>query len=123
MSAAPPDPRRAENDLWHALEERRDEIRAAGLGFSERQHHHLREAHAARRLIAELNASMEKRASGASGDSYYLRPMAQAIQAGFQPWEELITRTDETWTEFFTSRARQGARQAIDDAKAYIPFL
>ena len=124
MSTATSKPRQdAENALWHALEERRDAIRAAGLGFSERQHHQLRQAWAAGRLIDRLNAGMEKRAKATRADEYYLRPMAQAIKAGLHPWEELLVRRGEPWAPYVTPGARQGARRAIEDAKAYIPLL
>lgn len=93
LNTASSDPRRiAENDLWHALEERREAIRAAHLTFSERQHHQLREAHEAGRLIDTLNAAMERRATATTADPYYLRPMAEAIKAGLDPWEAVLIR-------------------------------
>lgn len=124
LNTASSDPRRiAENDLWHALEERREAIRAAHLTFSERQHHHLREAHEAGRLIDTLNAAMERRATATTADPYYLRPMAEAIKAGLAPWEEVLIRRGEPWTPYVTRGARRGALRAIEDAKSYIPFL
>ena len=91
LSTASSNPRlAAENALWHALEECRDVIRAAILGFGERQHHQLREAHSAARLIDELCAAMESYTGGA--DPYYLRPMTQTIKRGLPTWEHLLIR-------------------------------
>lgn len=60
MSTTPSDPRRAaENALWSALEDRRDQIRAAGLGFSERQFHQMREAHDDNKLLHWMCRAME----------------------------------------------------------------
>lgn len=119
----PSDPlRAAENALWHALEERRDQIRAAGLGFSERQHHRFRELWEEKRLIQGLNESMARYKEG-SGDPYYLRPMAEALKHGFQPWEELLLRHDEAWSPYVSAKARLGCQRSIADAKAFIPFL
>lgn len=123
MSTTPTTTRRAaENALWYALEERRDQIRAAGQGFSERQHHQFREAHAAGKLINDLCASMEGYYPG-RGDPYYLRPMAQAIKQGLPTWEDVLIRKGEPWTPFVTAAARRGSQKCILDAKAYIPFL
>lgn len=113
--------RAAENALWHALEERRDQIRAAGLTFSERQHHQFREAHAAGSLIQKLCGAMENYTG--NGDPYYLRPMAQAIKHGLRTWEEVLICTGEPWRPYVTPRARRGAQTCIKDATAYIPFL
>ena len=114
-------PRRRER-IWYALEERRDQIRAAGQGFSERQHHQFREAHAAGKLINDLCASMEGYYPG-RGDPYYLRPMAQAIKHVLPTWEDVLIRKGEPWTPFVTAAARRGSQKCILDAKAYIPFL
>ena len=113
--------RAAENALWCALEERRDQIRAAGLGFSERQHHVFRQSHAAGKLIAGLCGSMEGYKS--NGDPHYLRPMAQAIKHGLPTWEDVLIRPGEPWTPFVTAGARRGAKKCIKDAAAYMPFL
>lgn len=115
-------PRRAaENALWHALEERRDAIRAAGQNFSERQHHQFRQAHAAGRLIAELCRAMENYKG--NGDPYYLRPMAEALKHGLPTWEDVLIRRGQPWTPYVTATARRGAQRCIADARAYIPFL
>ena len=122
MSTAPSAGRRAaENALWHALEERRDAVRTAGLGFSERQHHQFREAHAAGNLIGERGTASESYTGGA--DPYYLRPMAQVIKSGLPTWEDVLIRRGESWTRYVTPGARRGARRAIADATSYIPFL
>lgn len=123
MSGFAPNPQRAaENALWHALEERRDEIRAAKLSFSERQHHQLREAHAADRLIATLCNWMENYDSARS-DPYYKKPVAQAIKHGLETWEHVFIRPNQPWTPYVTPRARRGAKQCVADAQAYIPYL
>jgi hypothetical protein len=114
--------RAAENALWHALEERRDDIRAAGLwtGRSEQQHQGFGEAHAAARLIDELVAIMERRAMRAGGDPVQLTAMAQAIKHGFPIWEEVLIRPGELWTPYFKRpRVREGAERAIEAAKAW----
>jgi hypothetical protein len=124
MSTTSSDPRRAAaNDLWHALEARRDAIRAAGLGFSERQHSLLREAHNAGGLIDRLNTAMERRAKATTADPYYLRAMADAMKHGLPIWEEILIQPGQTWTPYVTPGARRGAKRAIEDAKAYIAFL
>ncbi len=107
--------------MWHALEERREQIRAAGLSFSERQHDQFRQAHAAGKLIAHLCADMENDAG--KGDSYYLRPMAQAIKNGLSTWEDVLIRRGAPWTPYVTPAARRAAERWIAEAKAYIPFL
>jgi hypothetical protein len=114
-------PRAAENALWYALEERRDQIRAAGLTFSERQHHQLREAHDKGNLIQGLGGGVERYKG--NGNEYYLRPMAQAIKHGLPTLEHVLIRPGEPWTPYVTPGARRGAQRAIADATAYIPFL
>lgn len=121
MSSQPNARRAADNALWHALEERRDAIRAAGQSFSERQHHQFRQAHAAGRLITELCGAMENYKG--SGDPYYLRPMAEALKHGLPTWEDVLIRRGKSWTPYVTPAARRGAQQCIADARAYIPFL
>lgn len=107
--------------MWYALEERRDEIRAAGLPFSERQHHQFREAHDEGRLIHALCTAMEKYEP--KGDEYYLRPMAEAIKRDLPTWEHVLIRPGEPWTPYVTPRARRGAQRCIKEATDYIPFL
>lgn len=112
MSTASSNPGRdAENARWHALEERRDALRAVGLRFSGRQYGQIREAHAAGRLIDELNRAMEGRATAPPGNPYYLRPTAKALRRGLAPWEEVLIRRNEPWTPYFTSRARGRGRR------------
>jgi hypothetical protein len=124
VATPPPDPRRAaDNALWHALEERREAIRAAGLTFSERQHHQLREAWHEHRLIDALCNAMEDYTHKAAPNPYYLRPMAQAIKKGLETWEHVLIRRGEPWTRYVTPKARRGANKVIADATAYIPFL
>jgi hypothetical protein len=88
MSSASSNPRRdAENALWHALDERRDALRAVGLRFSGRQYGQFREAYEAGRLIDELNRAMEGRPTAPpGGNPYYLCPMAEALKRGLAPW-------------------------------------
>jgi hypothetical protein len=76
----PSDPHRAaENAFWAALQERRDQIRGAGVGFDERSHHRLRELHAERRLISGLVAGVARYRAG-RGDPGRLKAMAVAIE-------------------------------------------
>ena len=118
-----PDPRRAaENALWYALEERRDEIRAAGLGFSERQHDRLRTAHEEKRLISAMCAAMERYKKG-GGDPYYLQPMALAIKNGLETWEHVLIRKGEPWTPYVSRAAERGAKWCIEDATDWIAAL
>ena len=117
-------PRRdAENALWHALEERRDAIRAKKLVFSERQHHQFREAHAAGTLIATLCKAMENYRSNSPGEAYYLEAQARQIKAGLENWEHVLIRQNAPWSPYVTSAARRGANQCIKDAKQLVPFV
>lgn len=123
MSITPSNPRRlAENALWYALDERREQLRDVGLPFDERSHHHFRELHDERRLISGLCKGMGQYKKG-RGDPDRLRPMAQAIKAGLDTWEHVLTRRGEPWTPYVTPEARRGATWAIEDAKDIIPFV
>lgn len=113
--------RAAEHALWSAIEDRRDQIRAAKLPFGERQHHKLRVAHDEGRLIEALCGAMENYRS--SADEHNLRGMARTIRAGFPTWEEILIRPGEPWSPFVSPAARRGAKQSIADATAYIPLL
>jgi hypothetical protein len=105
--------------LWYALEERRDQIRAAGLPFSERQHHYLREAHDEGKLIQRL-CDVETYKGNADAEN---RAMAQAIKRGLPTLEDVLIRRGEPWTPYVRPACRRGAQTAIADAKAYIPFV
>jgi hypothetical protein len=85
----------------------------------------MREAHAAGRLIDDLNAAMERRARATPrpGDDYDLRVMAQFMKHRLPIWEEVLIRPGEPWRPYFTPRARLGARRAIEDARAYMQDL
>jgi hypothetical protein len=123
VSASQSDPRRAaENAFWSALEERRDQIRAAGLTFDERSHHHLREAHADGTLLAGLCAGVGRYKTG-GGDPHKLEVMAKVIKRGLPTWEDLLIRPGAPWAPYVTAEGRMGAKRCIADAKAYIPFV
>lgn len=113
--------RAAENALWQALEERRGTLRAAGLPFSERQHHQFRQAHAAGTLLSGLCSAMENYKS--PGDHRYLTPMAHALKRNLETVEDVLIRRGGPWTAYVTARARRGARTITADARELIPFV
>ncbi len=120
--ASSTDPKRAaENALWHALQERREKIRADGLTFSERQHHQLRQAWEAGTLIDDLNRSMENYKS--PGDPYYKTAMAHAMKNGHEIWEEILLHKREPWSPYISPKAKLGARKIVDDTKAFAAGL
>lgn len=122
MSTTPSDARlAAENALWLALQDRRKQIRAAGLGFGERQHLKLAEAHAKGELIKKLCEAMEnyKRPR----DDHNLRGMAKAMNHGLETWEEVLISPGKPWSPYVSRAAVRGARNSIADAKAFIPYL
>ena len=123
MSTPSSDPRRAaENALWYALEERRDQIRAAGLPFSERQHHYLREAHDEGHLIQYL-CGVEGYTGSSTDYDDSLTAMAHLIKRGLPTLEDVLIRKGEPWTPYVRLPCRRGAEKAIADATAHIPFL
>ena len=123
MSINPSNPRRAaENAFWYALQERRDQIRAAGLPFDERSHTQHRELHAEGRLISGLVAGVARYKAGA-GKPWRLKAMAVAMKAGLPTWEHLLIQPGEPWAPYVTQGAKRGARAAIADAKSLIPFV
>ena len=107
--------------MWYALEERRDQIRAADLPFSERQHHYLREAHDEGNLIEYLCGVEGYKGSADDEDS--LRAMAHLIKRGHETLEHVLIRRGEPWTPYVRLRCRRGAQKAIADAAAQAPFL
>jgi len=112
----------AENALWHALEERRDDIRAARLwsGRSEQQHQRFYEAHAAGRLIDDLVAGLKRRATREGGDPVQLTAMAQLITHGLPIWEQVVIRPGEPWSDCLKSpRVQEGAERAIEAAEEW----
>jgi hypothetical protein len=123
LSVTPLDPlRAAENAFWHALEERRDQIREAGLAFDERSHHRFRESYAEGRLLSGLCAGVERYKKG-RGDPDRLQAMARVMKRGLPTWEDILIRRGEPWTPYVTPKARRGAQWAIADAKTIIPFV
>ncbi len=123
MSINPSNPRRAaENALWYALEERRDQIRAAGLPFDERSHHRFRELHAERRLISAFVAGVARYKAG-GGDPVRLKAIAVVMKAGLPTWEHLLIQPSEPWAPYVTQEAKRGARAVIADAQALILFV
>ena len=80
LSTPSPNPRRiAENSLWHALEERCEQVGRAGLKYSPRQYAQLKQAHEDGDLIAQLCGAME--GCTGKGDPYYLEAMARVHEA------------------------------------------
>src|SRR5262245_422469 len=124
MSITASDPRRAAaNALWYALEERRDQIRAAGLRFGERQHHQMREAHDEGRLLDWMCKAMENHKDKPPRNPANLAAMAKVIKSGLPTWEHVLIRRGEPWAPYVTPKARLGAQLSIAGAKAYTPFI
>ena len=112
----------AENALWHGLDERRDDVRAARLwsGRSEQQHPRFYEAHAAGRLIDDLVAGLKRRATRERGDPVQLCAMTQLVQHGLPIWEQVVIRPGAPWSDYFNSpRVQEGAERAIEAAKEW----
>ena len=114
--------RDAENALWHALEERRENLRAAKLwtGRTEQQHRKLEAAYDDRRLIDALVETMERRARTPVHNDVHLRQMAKVIKAGYSIWEQILIEPNKPWSRYFGGRlVREGAEGAVADAKAW----
>jgi hypothetical protein len=111
----------AENDLWHALEERRDCWRDAHVwsGRTEQQHQKLYAAHASGRLIDDLVEVYERRGTQKGGNTVQLAAMAKAIKAGCPLLEHVLIQSGERWTRYITPRARAGAAAAIEAAEEW----
>lgn len=115
--------------MWNALVERRHQIRTAGVGFSERQHHQLREAYEAGKLLDWMHRAMENYPGNGNLDDLAARnldnlaAMAKTIKRGPPTWEHILTRMGEPWTPYVTPKARRGAENSIGGATAYIKYL
>lgn len=114
--------RAAENAFWTALEERRDDIRAARVPFDERSHSKFRELHSEHRLLSGLVAGVSRYKRG-RGDPNRLKAMALVMKAGLPTWEHLLLRPAEPWTPFVTKQAERGARAAIADAEELVRWV
>ena len=111
----------AENALWHALQERRDDLRDLKLwsGRTAQQHEKFNDAHAAGRLIDHMVAVLKRRATHTGGDHVQLAAMARMVKHGLL-WEQVEIREDEKWTPYFKSPpVREGANRAIGAAKEW----
>ena len=120
--AANNDKQDAEKALWHALEERRDNLRAAHLwtGRTEQQHRKLAAAYDDGRLIDALVEAMERRARTSEHSPVHLSQMAKVIKAGYPIWEQILIEPNKPWSRYFSGRlVREGAEGAIADAKAW----
>ena len=114
--------RDAENALWHALEERRENLRAEKLwtGRTEQQHRKLEAAYDDGRLIDALVEAMERRARTSVHSDVHLRQMAKVIKAGYPIWEQILIEPNKPWSRYFRGRlVREGAEGAVADAKAW----
>jgi len=91
--------RDAENALWHALEERRENLRAAQLwtGRTEQQHRKHAAAYDDGRLIDALVETMERRARSSTHSPVHPSQMAMS-QAGFRGDSEsrILSSGEET---------------------------
>ena len=114
--------RDAENALWHALGERRDNLRAAKLWTrrTEQQHRKLEAAYDDGRLIDALVDAMERRARASVHSDVHLSQMAKVIKAGYPIWEQILIEPNKPWSRYFRGRlVREGAEGAVADAKAW----
>jgi hypothetical protein len=112
----------AENALWHALEERRENLRAQKLwtGRTEQQHRKLEAAYDDRGLIDALVDAMERRARTSVHSDVHLRQMAKVMKAGYPIWEQILIEPNMPWSRYFRGRlVREGAEGAVADAKAW----
>ena len=112
----------AENALWRALEERRENLRAEKLwtGRTEQQHRRLEAAYDDRRLIDALVETMERRARTPVHNDVHLRQMAKVIKAGYPIWEQILIEPNKPWSRYFRGRlVRERAEGAVADAKAW----
>jgi hypothetical protein len=96
----------ADDALWRALVDRRKQIKAAGVTFSEHQHHQFRKAHDRGKLVQVLCKAMERYKGSANETN--LRAMAQTIEHGLLTWEEILIQPGEPWSPYVTARARLG---------------
>jgi hypothetical protein len=114
------DPKRAaENALWHALEDRRDQVRAAKLwtGRTQLQHQKLYDAHASKRLIDDLVANYEREARTPSSNPVQLAAMAKVMRAQLPILEDVLIRENQPWSPYFSGRAREGLKGVIQRTK------
>jgi hypothetical protein len=112
----------AQTALWHALEERRENLRAEKLwtGRTEQQHRKLEAAYDDGRLIDALVEAMERRARTSVHSDVHLRQMATVIKAGHPIWEQILIEPNKPWSRYFRGRlVREGAEGAVRDAKAW----
>ena len=110
----------AQNALWHALEERRENLRAEKLwtGRTEQQHRKLEAAYDDGRLIDALVEAMERRARTSVHSDVHLRQMAKVIKAGHPIWEQILIEPNKPWSRYFggvsfarAPRERSGTRR------------
>jgi hypothetical protein len=113
----------AENAFWDAVEEGRNQIRAAGLRFDERSHHRFREAHEEGNLLDGLCAGVERYYKEGSRDPNRLLAVAQVIKHDLPSWEHVLDPRGLPVGARRDARARLSAERAIADAKDLIRFL
>ncbi|MPZ24444.1 MAG: hypothetical protein GEU28_13130 [Dehalococcoidia bacterium] len=122
MSITPSDPRlAAENAFRHALEERRHQIRDAGLRFDPRSETQLEKAYDEGNLLSGLCEGVAR--FKPPGDPVRLQAMARLIKRGIDTWEHVLIRPGAPWERYVTPEARRGARAAIAEAQKVVPFV
>jgi hypothetical protein len=122
LSTTPSDPRRAaENAFRHALEERRDQIRDAGLRFDPRSETQLEKAYDEKHLLSGLCEGVAR--FKPPGDPVRLQAMARLMKGGLDTWEHVLIRPGAPWERYVTPEARRGARTAIAEAQKLVPFV
>ena len=120
--SSPPDPRQAaENAFRHALEERRDQIRAAGLRFDPRSETRLEKAYDDGNLLGGLCEGVAR--FKPPGDPVRLQAMARLMKGGLDTWEHVLIRPGSPWARYVTPQARRGAQAAIAEAQKLVPFV
>lgn len=122
MSTSSPNARQAaENAFHHALGERRDQVRAAGLKFDPRSETQLEQAYDDGDLIGSLGSGISR--FKPPGDPVKLQAMARLMKAGVDTWEHVLIRPGAPWASYVTPGARRGAKSAIDEAQKLVPYV
>jgi hypothetical protein len=93
----------AQNNLWHALEQRRQELNKAGLKFSSRQYAKMAKAHADGGLIAWFIKDL----AGTVDQNENIEAMARAMKAGVETWEHVLIDPTGAWAGFVPAATRQ----------------
>lgn len=121
MSTPAEKKREAENAFRHALEERRDQIREAGLKFDPRSETRLEKAYDEGDLVGRLCKGVAR--FKPPGDPVRLQAMARLMKKDLETWEHVLIRPGAPWADYVTPEARRGARSAIAEAQKLVSFV